>query len=80
MIEDDEARAIIWRQSQGALMLGRLQMLRALAAPPGPYIAVRGAWRPIELAVAEMYADTESPVEALEDDPGRRNPFGCLIP
>jgi hypothetical protein len=80
VIEDDEARALIWRQEQAQLALVRMQALRALSAPLGPYQAVREAWRPVELAIAERNADVLTPDEALEEQPDRRNPFGCLIP
>jgi hypothetical protein len=76
----EEQRAALWRMQQQQLLNARLRMLRALAAPPGPYRKVRAAWRPIELAIAESQMSGPSPLEALEEPQDRRNPFGCLIP
>jgi hypothetical protein len=51
-----------------------------LAAPPGPYLAVREAWRPVELALMEAQTEMSTPVEVMMADDDRRNPYGCLIP
>ena len=83
MFQDEEERAALWRMQRRQLMLGKLAQLRSLMPPPGPYLAVREAWRPVELAIAESRDDSLDPVEALEDESNardRRNPFGCLIP
>jgi hypothetical protein len=80
VIADEEERAAQWRVDQRAILRGRLAALRALSAPLAPYVAVREAWRPIELAIAEAETDLPSAEETLEENPGRRNPFGCLIP
>jgi hypothetical protein len=58
------------------------QRIRAsqLTPPPEPYIALRAAWRSIELALAERDVELNTPDEELETEETRRNPYGCLIP
>jgi hypothetical protein len=65
---------------QAQLLSYSVARFRALSAPPGPYLRVREAWRPVELAIAESGTDVPSAEETLEASDDRRNPWGCLIP